>query len=170
MNPFEFYGLTPHLLIDEAELRHVYLNIQRSWHPDFFASMPEKEAEAAEKTSLNNTFYQKLNTLPGRMQTLLEMHGMTGETGNILPQDFLMEMMELNEETEAAMNDAGHSQAMVKQLQEKQRQVLNEATQLGEWLGAKIVEPEGLKKLQVLYQKLRYLTKLNERLNQIKRG
>lgn len=160
MNPFEFYGLVPSLHIDEGDLRRQYLKVQREWHPDYFAADPEKQLEAAERTSLNNRFYQKLNSLSARMQTILEMHNMAGDAGNILPGSFLMEMMELNDEIEAAYNNPQILSTLQNQVQLQEQQVLNEAAELANSRGENIVQPQFLKLLQVMYQKLCYLRRV----------
>lgn len=160
MNPFEFYGLTASLLIDEAALRRQFLEIQRQWHPDFFAGQPEKELEASEKTSLNNTCYQKLCTLPGRMQSLLEINGMAGESSNVLPASFLMEMMEVNDELEMAGNNAKKLQNIKMNLTAAQDFILSEIQKTAEEQGAQSADERFLSKIQVFYQKLRYLKRL----------
>lgn len=160
MNPFEFYGLVPSLQIDEGDLRRQYLKVQREWHPDYFAADPEKQLEAAEKTSLNNRYYQKLNSLSARMQTILEMHNLSGDAGNILPGSFLMEMMELNDEIEAASNNPQKLSTLQNQVQLQEQQVLNEAAELANSHGKNIMQLQSLQLLQVLYQKLCYLRRI----------
>lgn len=164
MNPFEFYGLQPNLLIDEAKLRAQYLKVQREWHPDYFAADPEKQLQAAEKTAQNNRYYQKLNSFSARMQTILDMHNLAGDAGNILPGSFLMEMMELNEEIEVAASNSQLRKAVESQIQQKEDSVLQQAMELANKWGENIAQVEPLAKLQQLYQMNRYLLRLKNKI------
>jgi molecular chaperone HscB len=161
MNPFEFYGLQPALQIDEAALRRQYLSVQREWHPDYFAGIPDKEAEAAEKTALNNRCYQKLSSLPARIQTLLELHGLAGDAGNVLPGSFLMEMMELHDEIELLKHNAANKFVVESAIGKRLAEVLAEAEKVD------VQKTDQLQLLQGIYQKYRYLLRLMDNLQAI---
>ncbi|MBR9859574.1 Fe-S protein assembly co-chaperone HscB [bacterium] len=94
---FQFYGLERKLQLDDKELRLKYLDLSKKFHPDFFANNPEGQVEALQKTSLNNRAYNALKTLNGRVKHVLELEGLLEEKGGKIPQEFLMEMMDLNE-------------------------------------------------------------------------
>ena len=73
---FAFYGLPESFLPDEAALKRLYYAKSRETHPDFHATSPaENQAE------------------------MLRQHGLLeeGKQGQ-LPPDFLMDMMDLNEQ------------------------------------------------------------------------
>jgi molecular chaperone HscB len=89
-NPFEFFGIKPSLAIDLKQLRMKFLEIQRSSHPDF-------GGDDATNSELANQFYEKLKVPTSRIQILLENHSGKSLNENVLPSDFLMEMMDLND-------------------------------------------------------------------------
>lgn len=100
MNYFEFYQIPEAFFIDEAELRQKYHHITKQLHPDFFTTASETEQMLAlEKSTLNNQAYKTLSNFESRMAYILELHGLLQNTPT-LPQDFLMQMMDINEAKE----------------------------------------------------------------------
>ncbi len=100
MNYFEFMGLPVAFNIDEAALRKKYYANSRDIHPDLFSLSDEgQRAWALEQTTLNNEAWAVLSDADKRMAYVLRLKGkLTDEAKNeTLPQDFLMEMMDINE-------------------------------------------------------------------------
>ncbi len=99
MNYFEFFGLPVRFLIDENALRKAFYTNSKKYHPDFFTQEPdEKQAEILDLSTLNNQAYHTLADFDKRMRYILELNGILEEEGqNQLTQEFLAEMMELNE-------------------------------------------------------------------------
>lgn len=100
MNYFEFYNIPITFVPDEAALRKIFYVNSKKYHPDFFTLASEEEQQKAlELSTLNNEAFKTLSDLDLRMKYILELKGAMGEEGqNKIPQDFLMEMMEVNEE------------------------------------------------------------------------
>ncbi len=99
MNYFEFFKIPISLKVDEAALKKIFYANSRKYHPDFFATEDaEKQAEILELSSLNNEAYKTLSDFDKRMKYVLELKGALAEEGkNEIPQDFLIEMMDINE-------------------------------------------------------------------------
>ncbi|WP_235299186.1 Fe-S protein assembly co-chaperone HscB [Portibacter marinus] len=99
MNYFEFYNLPVSLSIDEALLKQRFYANSKQFHPDFFTlDGVEKQMEALEQSTLNNTAYKTLIDFDKRLRYLLKLKGILKEEGdNQIPQEFLMEMMDVNE-------------------------------------------------------------------------
>lgn len=100
VNYFEFFGLPVSLDLDEAALKRRFYEYSKKYHPDFFTlESPEKQAEILELSTINNAAWRTLSDFDSRLKYLLELNGQLGEEGtNVLPQEFLMEMMDINEE------------------------------------------------------------------------
>ncbi|RNI22644.1 iron-sulfur cluster co-chaperone HscB C-terminal domain-containing protein [Rufibacter latericius] len=100
MNYFHFYQIPESFLPDEKAIQTKYYALSREFHPDFYTLESQaKQHEILEKSTLNTNAYRTLSNFDRRMQYILEQHGLLEEGGqNDLPQDFLMEMMELNEQ------------------------------------------------------------------------
>jgi molecular chaperone HscB len=100
MNYFEFYNIPVSFFPDEEEVkRQFYLN-SKKYHPDFFVNEPkDKQDEILQLSTINNEAYKTLSSLEKRVEYILELNGLISEGEKYtLPQDFLMEMMEINEE------------------------------------------------------------------------
>lgn len=101
MNYFAFYDLPEGFLLDEAALKAKYYQLSRELHPDFHAQdTPAAQAEALRLSTLNTDAYRTLADPDARMAYLLSQHGMLeeGSAQNQLPPDFLLEVMDLNEQ------------------------------------------------------------------------
>src|SRR5688572_26690030 len=96
---FSFYNLEPAFEIDEKTLRQAYLRLSREYHPDFFVNDAAAQAEAMQLSAYNNKAYKTLSDFRERVRYLLELKGLLSENDKAsLPPDFLMEMMEINEQ------------------------------------------------------------------------
>jgi len=99
MNYFELYELPLSYGLDEALLKRKFYELSKRFHPDFHINeSAEKQAEILELSTLNNKAYQVLSDPSKRIAYILELKGLLTEDESYqLPQDFLMEMMEVNE-------------------------------------------------------------------------
>ncbi len=97
---FAFYGLPESFLPDEAALKRLYYAKSRETHPDFHAtSSAGNQAEMLRQATLNTDAYRTLSDADQRMAYLLRRHGLLVEgQSEQLPPDFLMDMMDLNEQ------------------------------------------------------------------------
>lgn len=100
MNYFELFGLPVSFIPDKNELSRKYVELQKKYHPDFYTLEPEQEqAEALEKSSQVNKAWKLLRHPDETMKYVLQLKGVLEEAEKYqLSPDFLMEMMELNEE------------------------------------------------------------------------
>ncbi|EDM38660.1 co-chaperone Hsc20 [Pedobacter sp. BAL39] len=96
---FAFYGLPVTFHPDAAVIKQKFYELSKKYHPDFYINeSEEKQSEVLELSTLNNKAYQLLGHPQKRLQYILELKGMLQEgEGYKLPQDFLMEMMDINE-------------------------------------------------------------------------
>ena len=96
-NYFDFYKIEEKFLIDEVDLKQRYLKLSKEHHPDFFVDNPAQYQAALEITSTNNKAYNTLGKLQNRIAYILELNGVLKDSQNQISQDFLMEMMDVNE-------------------------------------------------------------------------
>ncbi len=96
---FSFFGLRPSPTLDESALKQTFYANSKRFHPDFHTLEAEAtQREVLEKSTLNNQAYKTLRQEDTRLKHLLELRGILGAEGtNQVPQDFLMEIMEVNE-------------------------------------------------------------------------
>ena len=96
---FSFYGLPVSFNPDKAAVKQQFYAMSKQYHPDFYINeSEEKQAEVLELSTINNKAYQVLSDPQKRLHYILELKGQLTEGENyMLPQRFLMEMMDVNE-------------------------------------------------------------------------
>jgi len=94
---FDYYEIPQKFFIDEGALKSKFLLKAKQNHPDFYVNDKEKYADAMEQTSLNNQAFKVLSKFDSRLEYILKRHGLLEESKNEIPQDFLVEMMDINE-------------------------------------------------------------------------
>lgn len=112
MDYFDFFEIPLSFYPDLSLIRKKYLENSRNSHPDF--STEEDEFKSMELTAYNNKAYTTLNSQPKRINYIL--HELFPSTEKLsLPPEFLMEMMDTNEELmEAKMMEDNSKIATVK--------------------------------------------------------
>lgn len=168
MNYYEFFDIPLSPKVDTAELKRKFYANSRNFHPDFFTLESEdKQAEVLEQSTLNNQAYKTLSDRDARLKYFLDVKGALAEEGqNQVPQDFLMEMMEINE---ALMELEFEDDPLVR---EKVTSLVNEledrledevADLLEDYRDEEATETD-LEKLKNYYLKRRYLVRIRENL------
>lgn len=96
---FEFYGLPVTFNPDTAQIKKKFYELSKKYHPDFYINeSEEKQNEVLELSTVNNKAYQVLSDPQKRLHYILELKGLLKEGESYtLPQDFLMDMMDVNE-------------------------------------------------------------------------
>lgn len=99
MNYFEFFSIPVSFRVDEAQLRRLFYQNSKKYHPDFHSlASADTQEEMLRLSTLNNEAFQTLSDPDRRMRYLLEIKGLLQEEGQQqVPQDFLAEMMDINE-------------------------------------------------------------------------
>lgn len=171
MNYFEFYNLPISFELEEGKLRQLFLKKSKQYHPDFYTlESEEKQAEILELSTLNNEAYKLLKDPNKRLKYVLELKGLLGDPQtNALPQSFLMEMMEVNEQVMELQFDydaAAHEQ--LKQQLEEEKTALKASVQplLSNYEEATAKE-EDLIAIRDYYYKNQYLKRLEENIKSI---
>ncbi|MBT9392701.1 Fe-S protein assembly co-chaperone HscB [Hymenobacter sp. NST-14] len=166
---FEFYGLPESFRPDEAALKRQYYALSREYHPDFHATAsPEKQREILELATRNTDAYRTLSHPDQRMAYILGRHQLLEEGKQALPPDFLMEVMELNEQLMELEFEP--DPALVSRL-EMEVNELNDTLEAGiepvltgyEQLPAE-ARSAALAQVQTYYLKKRYLLRIRESL------
>ena len=92
------YDIPESFEIDQAALKRKFLELSKKYHPDFHTLNDEGEQEDALKMSvLNNEAYKTLKNKELLTAYILELNGITFGDNDSIPQEFLMEMMDINE-------------------------------------------------------------------------
>ena len=170
MNYFEFYDIPEGFILDEKALKAKYYQLSREYHPDFYANEPqEKQDEILQLSTQNTNAYRTLSDPDQRMQYILKQHGLLEEGKNELPSDFLMEMMDLNEELMELefdfdadkLHEIGEkSSGIMATLDADILPVLQRYTELHG-----VTKEEALQEIKTYYLKKKYLLRIQETLS-----
>ncbi|MGB5005567.1 MAG: Fe-S protein assembly co-chaperone HscB [Ferruginibacter sp.] len=157
MNYFELFDIPVSIKIDTGKLAQKYFELQKKYHPDFFAQGTEYEQEQAlEISSQLNKALKVLKNPDETIKYVLQLKELLeDEEKYSLPPAFLMEMMELNEEL---------SENSAKQIHELENQHYNEVRSIIENYDDSRVTTAELLKLKEYYFKKKYLQRILDRL------
>lgn len=173
MNYFEFYGLEESFEIDAGVLKKKFYELSKKFHPDYFAGEDEEiRKDALEKSTMNNNAYAALNDADKRREYILRLRGLIDEKAkDAVPQDFLMEMMEINEEL--ADLDENRNEKLKMKIEKKlyeTEQSLDKiiSPELKKYSSASSDDKKSiLKKILDYHYKKRYLLRIHESLSRI---
>jgi molecular chaperone HscB len=157
---FELFGLAPAFSLESDALERSYREIQSRVHPDRFAHAGDAERRASlQWTTRVNEAYRALKDPVQRAKHLLELHGVdvAFETNTAMPQDFLMQQMELREALEEAKDAAA--------LDALRRDLLKEKSDLERQIGESIDKKRDYAGAAGLVRKLQFLDRLDEELD-----
>jgi molecular chaperone HscB len=157
MNYFELFEIPVSLQPDKGQLARKYFELQKKYHPDFFIQGTEAEqTEALEISSLLNKALKTLQQPEATIKYVLQLKGLLEEEEKYqLPPDFLMEMMDLNEE----LNEGTRQQ-----INELEKDLYSEvASIIEQYDDARTTTPE-LLKVKEYYYKKKYLQRILDRI------
>jgi molecular chaperone HscB len=168
MNHFEFYKIPLSFKIDEAALKRIFYANSKLFHPDFFTlESEEKQAEILELSTLNTETYKTLSDFDKRMKYILDLKGVMGNEGeNKLPQDFLMDMMDINEalmELEMDYDEITHKKVL-DDVQILENQLFMAVKDIIENYEEDKTPQYSLEEVKYFYLKKRYLLRIRENL------
>jgi len=157
MNYFELFELPVSLKIDQAALTKKYFELQKKYHPDFYTRANEYEQEEAlEISSQLNKALKVFKNPQETIKYVLQLKGLLEEEEKYqLPPDFLMEMMELNEEL------SDDSAARIATLE---KELYNEVEPIVESYNDAQTTQAELARLKEYYYKKKYLKRILDRL------
>ena len=157
MNYFELFDIPISIKIDKTTLAKKYFELQKKYHPDFFAQGNEAEqADALEQSSAANKALKIFKNEDETIKYVLQLKGLLEEEEKYqLPPEFLMEMMELNEEL---------SENSPQQVAALETQLYGEVAPLIENYNDASITNAELLQLKEYYYKKKYLHRILDRI------
>lgn len=100
MNYFELFEIPVQLKPDPAKLSSRFFELSRQYHPDYAATASaEAQASALENSALLNKAWKTFQSSDATIKYVLQEKGLLQEEEKYeLPPDFLMEVLEINEQ------------------------------------------------------------------------
>lgn len=167
-NHFSFFGLSPSPTLDLPAVKKTYYANSKKFHPDFHTLEDEATRQTVlEKSTRNNEAYGVLADADRRLRHLLDLKGVLGEEGtNKVPQDFLLEIMQVNEALmELEFEDDPLARLKLTALIDRlDAQLLNGVRPVIERYDDASVSDADLERLKDYYLKRRYLLRLREKI------
>jgi len=166
MNYFELFELPQTFKVDAGLLKQQFLQLSRKYHPDFFAqaSIAEQE-EALELSSLVNKGYKVLSKPDETIKYVLLLNNvLTEEEKYNLPADFLMDMMDLNDQLNDAKleQDAAAIKAIKQQIDDLQNTIYEPVKSILEATEIAQLPEKAMLQVKDYYFKKKYLTRILE--------
>jgi len=160
MNYFELFGIAPAFVVDMAALKPRFFALQRQYHPDYTAG--EGDAETDEKLQMSaavNAAWKTFADADALMQYLLQLTGtlQPNEKYN-LPPDFLMAMMNLNEQK----MDGASAAETASQVADMQRDIYAPVAKIIADYGQAPPDAEALNLVKRYYFQKKYLDRLTQ--------
>lgn len=158
MNYFELFEIPVSIHVDKAGITKKYVELQKKYHPDFFTQENEQAQEdALERSSAINKAMKVFKNPDATLKYILELKNMIEEEEKYpLPPDFLMEVMELNENLSVDSIGA---------IENFEKDIYSEVSGLIENYNDSTITTEQLLKLKEYYYKKKYLQRILERLD-----
>lgn len=160
MNYFELFGFPLSPMVDKSLLAKKYFELQKSHHPDFFTQATDEEKEKAleQSANINKAFVIFQNEDKTIEYFLQQKQSIITDEKFQLPNEFLMQMMEINETLaeKDGVTLAAEMAEIEKGLYKEIVPVLQQSPE--------DIDEAGMQKLKQYYYKKKYLTRILVRL------
>jgi len=159
MNYFELFDIPVSLNIDKSSLAKKYFELQKKYHPDFYTQANEDEQqEVLEKSSAINKALKIFQNKDSTIKYVLQLKGLLQEEEKYpLPPDFLMEVMELNENL--------HVDSTTEAITSFENTIYADVKKIIEDYNDAIISTADLLKIKEYYFKKKYLQRILDRLD-----
>lgn len=165
MNYFELFELPVTLRVDRARLSQKFFELSRRYHPDYFVGQgAEAEAGALEKSSLLNRAYRVFQSPEETIKYVLQEKGLLQEEEKYeLPPDFLMEVLEINEQLMDA-DEPGTAERIRASIDQLQNEIYEPVQETVENYQEGATTAEALLRVKEYYYKKKYLDRIRREL------
>ncbi len=167
MNYFDLFEIPVQLKVDKASLPRKFFELSRKYHPDFFVHASEDEKTVAlENSAMLNKAFTTFQDPDETIKYVLQLKGLLEEEEKYeLPPDFLMEVLEINEE----LMELGENKTLVPNLQirisQLQEEIYEPVKEIVESYKEDITSEKELLQVKEYYYKKKYLDRIRQQLN-----
>lgn len=161
MEYFEMFGIPVRLKVDTSSLSDRFFELSRKFHPDYYANADEAaRKEALEQSAKLNKAMQTLQDMDETIKYVLQQKGLMMEEEKFdLPTDFLMEVLEINEQ----LMDEEDNATRAKQepiLEKLQSEIYEPVQEIVENYQEGITTQKELLQVKEYYYKKKYLDRI----------
>lgn len=165
MNYFELFGIPVQLKPGVASLSKKFYALSRQYHPDYAANAdPSAQAEALEKSSLLNKAWKTFQSPDTTIKYVLQLKGLLEEEEKYeLPPDFLMEVLEINEQLMDA-DEPGIKEKLTETINNLQSEIYGPVKEIVENYKEGDTTEKELLQVKEYYYKKKYLDRIRRQL------
>lgn len=165
MTYFELFDIPVQLKINTAALSKKFFELSRKYHPDFFANeSDEAQAESLDKSALLNKAWKTFQNTDATIKYVLQQKGLMEEEEKYeLPPDFLMEVMDINEQIMDAEDDAP-TKSLQQTLKNLQAEIYEPVSSIIENYKERDTTENELLQVKAYYYKKKYLDRIRQQL------
>lgn len=166
MNYFELFEIPVQLRVDSKALAEKFFELSRKYHPDYFINKENKDqAEALEKSALLNKAYKTFQNPDETIKYVLQLKGLLEEEEKYeLPPDFLMEVLEINEQLMDVEDDPELKARMETQVENLQSEIYEPVKEIVEHYQEGVTSEKELLQVKAYYYKKKYLQRIRRQL------
>ena len=164
MNYFDLFEIPVQLNVNAAALSGKFFELSKKYHPDYYINKGEEaQAEALEKSALLNKALKTFQKPDETIKYVLQLKGLLEEEEKYeLPPDFLMEVLEINEQLmDADESSVSSLQSTVDNLQ---TEIYEPVKEIVEHYQEGVTPEEGLLRVKEYYYKKKYLDRIRRQL------
>ena len=167
MNYFEIFGLPVQLKVDKNELPKKYFELSRKFHPDFYANTtPSEQHRALEITANLNKAFKIFQNPDETIKYVLQLKGLLEEEEKYqLPPDFLMEVLEINEQLMDVGDSAETKLNLQSAIDNLQSEIYEPVKEIVEHYQDGVTIEKELLQVKEYYYKKKYLHRIQQQLN-----
>ena len=167
MNYFELFEIPVQLQVDRSALPKKYFELSRKYHPDYFVNeSADARANALEKSALLNKAFKTFQQSDDTIKYVLQLKGLLEEEEKYeLPPDFLMEVLEINEE----LMEGGENKSLFPNIElritELQAEIYEPVKEIVEHYQEGATSEKESLQVKGYYYKKKYLDRIRKQLN-----
>jgi molecular chaperone HscB len=167
MNYFELFEIPVQLKVDAASLKKKFYELSRKYHPDFFSQSTEAEqGNALEMASMLNKAWKTFQQPDETIKYVLQLKGLLEEEEKYeLAPDFLMEMLELNEELMETDTDEKSLSALDKRIAQIQEDMYEPVKPIVEHYKEGVSTEKELLQVKQYYFRKKYLWRILDKMD-----
>jgi len=165
MTYFELFEIPVQLKVSVASLSKKFFELSKKYHPDYFANEQEDlQAVALEKSALLNKAWKTFQNPDATIKYVLQEKGLLEEEEKYeLPPDFLMEVLEINEQL-MEIDENADTNSISSVITQLSSQIYEPVKEIVENYQEGITTEKELLQVKEYYYKKKYLDRIHRQL------
>src|SRR6185436_7057246 len=165
MNYFELFEIPVQLKVNKDSITAKFFALSKKYHPDYFVKEnPEAQAEALERSAALNKAFKTFQNPDETIKYVLQQKGLLEEEEKYeLPKDFLLEVLEINEQLMDA-EDTAIASAVRSRILNLQTEIYEPVKEIVEHYKEAVTSEKELLQVKEYYYKKKYLQRIQQQL------